>query len=36
MYDVSLKRKWDNKATLDYAPQEGIQKGRQELRQEIY
>jgi predicted transposase/invertase (TIGR01784 family) len=28
MYDSSLKRKWDNKSVLDYALQEGIEKGR--------
>ncbi len=27
MYDTSLKRKWDNKAVLDYAREEGLQKG---------
>src|SRR5690606_15890800 len=30
MYDISLKRKWDQKVVLDYARQEGIEKGRQE------
>ncbi|WP_410528441.1 PD-(D/E)XK nuclease family transposase [Sphingobacterium sp. SGG-5] len=28
MYDVSLKRKWDNKAALDYARLEGEEKGK--------
>ena len=32
MYDVSLKRKWDNKAVLDYARQEGEEKARKEER----
>ncbi|NGM65789.1 PD-(D/E)XK nuclease family transposase [Sphingobacterium sp. SGR-19] len=32
MYDVSLKRKWDNKVVLDYARQEGEEKARKEER----
>lgn len=28
MYDTSLKRKWDNKALLDYAKEEGRQEER--------
>lgn len=28
MYDTSLKRKWDNKAILDYAKEEGRQEER--------
>src|SRR5690606_13887581 len=31
MYDVSLKRKWDNKAVLDYAEQKGIEKAKSEV-----
>ena len=27
MYDSSLKYKWDNKNVVDYARQEGIEKG---------
>jgi len=27
MYDSSLKYKWDNKNVLDYAVQEGFEKG---------
>ncbi|MGO3108477.1 MAG: hypothetical protein ACTIJ1_13670 [Mesonia sp.] len=31
MFDVSLKRKWNNnKAVLDYARQEGEEKGRKD------
>jgi len=30
MYDNSLKHKWDNKNVLDYARQEGMEKGKLE------
>lgn len=35
MYDVSLKRKWDNKAVLDYAEQKGIEKGIEKGKKEV-
>lgn len=34
MYDISLKRKWDNHGALTYAREEGLEIGRQEGRQE--
>ncbi|HEY8784713.1 MAG TPA: hypothetical protein VIM16_24010 [Mucilaginibacter sp.] len=30
MYDSNLKRKWDNKNVVDYARQEGMEKGKHE------
>ena len=34
MYDISLKRKWDNQNALDYARKEGIKEGIREGRKE--
>ena len=31
MYDTSLKRKWDNEAVLEYARNEGMEKGKTEV-----
>ena len=30
MYDLSIKRKWDYKNTIDYVKKEGLEKGRKE------
>ena len=35
MYDTSLKRKWDNKAVLDYAVNEAAKEAKQEEKMEI-
>lgn len=35
MYDTSLKRKWDNKAVMDYATQEGVRRERERAEKEI-
>ena len=35
MYDTSLKRKWDNKAVLDYAVNEAAKEAKQAEKMEI-
>lgn len=35
MYDTSLKRKWDNKAVLDYARKEGLEEGLERKSYEV-
>jgi hypothetical protein len=34
MYDASLKRKWDNKAVLDYAVSEAVKEATAKTREE--
>ena len=35
IYDISLKRRWDNKAVMDYAKEEGKREGKLENKLEI-
>ena len=35
MYNASLKAKWDNKNVLDYAVEQGVERGREEERLKI-
>ena len=36
MYDISLKRKWDNKNALDYARKEGKEEGMKEAMKSCF
>ena len=35
MYNASLKAKWDNKNVMDYAVEQGVERGREEERLKI-